>query len=245
MSPRPPDLDRLFTDGGEHGLSSGHTATVRIVAGPDLRLPSGRLVACEPGTRFPEGARRATFVQRVEPGAYPVELAVADVAGLGPRGAGLPYIAAARLAVRREPVAAWRPALLEGQDEADLDDGAYYGYPVDAGVGAFGSTEVFDSLSGPGADDDTAEDVWDLTHDLEDHDRAGAYTDPVTGANVVFFCTGEGDGHYGTWVGYTAGGAVACFVTVFMFVSGAGGPGGEGEEDRARDRGPLGPAPAP
>jgi hypothetical protein len=221
VSPQPPDFDSLFAEGRRHDLGhvrEGLVATVRIVAGAELRLPSGQLVACEPGTVFPEGAQRSTFVEQVEPGSYPVELAVADCWS-GP-GDSLPYVAAARVVVRDRPVARWRLALLEGQDDAVLADDEFYGYPVDGGMGAFGSTEVFDSLSDADPPDDLH--LLYLAGDLEDFDRAGVYIDETTGNNVVFFHTGEGDGHYGTWVGYTESGAVACFVTHFMTLTADG-----------------------
>ncbi|MFC3997549.1 DUF4241 domain-containing protein [Nocardiopsis sediminis] len=215
MSPRPPDIDGLFTDGRAYDLRhirEGLAATIRVVTGADLHLPSGRVVACEPATAFPKGAQRHAFIQRAEPGSYPVELAVADYHRSGPRGSSLPYVAAARIVVRDEPVAAWRLALLEGQDDTALAEDEFYGYPVDGGMGALGSPEAFDSP-------DAVEDLMWEADSLEDFDTAGVYTNAVTGHNVVFFHTGEGDGHYPTWVGYTAGGAVAGFASCFMTLS--------------------------
>lgn len=81
MSPHPPDFERLFAEGRVHDLGHrrpGLVATIRNTAGPRLRLPTGRLVACEPGDHFPDGAVRNAFVQRVEPGSYPVWLVIAD-----------------------------------------------------------------------------------------------------------------------------------------------------------------------
>jgi hypothetical protein len=41
------------------------------------------------------------------------------------------------------------------------------------------------------------------------------YEDDATGTNLVMFASGGGDGRYPSWVGYTAGGGVACFLTDF------------------------------
>ncbi|GAA0551297.1 uncharacterized protein DUF4241 [Saccharopolyspora erythraea NRRL 2338] len=216
MSPHPPDFDRLFAEGSKHDcgrLRERRVATVRVVAGAALRLPTGRVLACEPWTGFPDGAHRDAFIQRVQPGVYPVELVVATFSDpVDPRGdTTFDEVAAARLLIRPEPVAAWRLALREGQDDAELADGELYGYPVDGATGSFGSPEVFDGLK-------NAEDpdiVMDIVTGLEAPDKVAVYTDELTGDNLVIFSSG-GDGYYGTWIGYTAGGEVACFVTDFL-----------------------------
>jgi hypothetical protein len=41
-------------------------------------------------------------------------------------------------------------------------------------------------------------------------------TDTATGANVATVATGWGDGVYPTFIGYTTGGQIACYVTDFM-----------------------------
>lgn len=47
--------------------------------------------------------------------------------------------------MRDEPVVSWGMALRPGQDEAELGDGEYFGYPADAGQGSFGSPEVYEA----------------------------------------------------------------------------------------------------
>lgn len=52
MSPRPPELNRLFAAHTRHDFNSlraGCVATVRLREGKDLPLPTGRLAAGEPG----------------------------------------------------------------------------------------------------------------------------------------------------------------------------------------------------
>ena len=189
-----PDFNYLVVDGREHHFSDGGVATVRIVQGDRLRLPTGRLLAAEPPGNFPDGARRYAFTQTVPPGDYPVEIVMAGTT-----------VAAARLTVRAEAVHTWRLALRDGQNDTDLAEGEFYGYPVDGGTGSFGSPEVFDALS------DSHEAREDLIADTSfDRDEpCVTYTDPATGNNLVIFTSGCGDGHYATWVGYTAAGATA------------------------------------
>jgi hypothetical protein len=216
MSPEPPDFNRLFVDGGEHDSSQlrpGCVVTVRIVRGDRLRLPSGRLVAAEPPGNFPDGAERYAFTPTVPPGDYPVEMVMAHYTDPGnPQGnTAFEAVAAARVVVRAEPVIAWRLALCDGQDEADLAEDHIYGYPIDGGTGAFGSPEVFDVLN---RSEDAREDLL-VDASFGSDEPFVTYTDETTGNNLVLFHSGDGDGHYATWAGYTAEGDVACFLTDF------------------------------
>ncbi|MDT5032034.1 MAG: hypothetical protein QOC94_2205 [Actinoplanes sp.] len=45
-----------------------------------------------------------------------------------------------------------------------------------------------------------------------------AVVDELTGANIIQVSSGWGDGVYPTFVGYTAAGEVACFVTDFQVI---------------------------
>jgi Protein of unknown function (DUF4241) len=239
---RPPDFTRLFAEGSTRDLSrlrDGREATVRVVAGAELWLPTGRLVAAEPWSHLGDSAESYAFVQRVAPGTYPVELIIAGYHDPAhPRGRGsFDEVAAARVVIRDAPAVSWRLALRETEDEAQLADDEYYGYPVDGGSGSFGSAEVFDAV----ARNEATDDLVYIAGDLERVDEVGIYTDKVTGTNLVMFRSGGGDGCYATWVGYTAEGEVACFVTDFgALTDGLGGGFGAIEPQEA-----VTPAPEP
>ena len=135
--------------------------------------------------------------------------------GAGTPGATIEYVAAARLIIRDEPATAWEMAVREGQDPSDLDDDSYFGYPVDGGMGCFADAQTLHALH---ADDDGE---WLETVALDVADRPAAVSvltdsgedgEPVLAA----FSTGCGDGYYPTWVGRTASGDIACFVTDFL-----------------------------
>jgi hypothetical protein len=216
VSPRAPEFNRLFAEGSTRlfeRFREGCVVTVRVAAGADLYLPSGRLVAAEPWTGFGDGAGEYAFTERVTPGSYLVQLIMADFHDPGnpQHNTRFSEVAAARLLVRDEPVATWRLGLRPGEDDARLADDEFYGYPVDGGTGSFGSVEVFDALAGHGS----SVDLLDVALDLDDADDVGVFADEATGLNLVIFRSGGGDGHYPTWVGYTAEGEVACFVTDF------------------------------
>ncbi|HEY3867666.1 MAG TPA: DUF4241 domain-containing protein [Actinocrinis sp.] len=235
MSPRPPDFASLFAAGARHDfgrLRAGCVATVRIKQAATLQLPSGRLVACEPWSSFAEGAADCAFTQRVEPGGYPVELIIADFHDPGdPQdSARFSEVAGARVVVRGEPVAAWRMALQPGEDDSDLAQDGFFGYPVDGGTGSFCSPEFLEGVSTL----EVGEELFEVVMDVVDADDVGLYVDEATGCNIVVFRSGGGDGHYGTWVGYTAAGEVACFVTDFLTLTGRDGE--ELSDDPGSDR---------
>ncbi|WP_432972728.1 DUF4241 domain-containing protein [Dactylosporangium sp. CA-233914] len=162
-----------------------------IVADP-LRLPSGRLVAAEPPGLFPAGeVARWAFAETIAPGEYPVEV-------LRERG----WVIAARVIVCPGPVHEWRPAKVAGRP-----DWEHCFFPVDGATGSFGSVEVFETLTDPEAREDL---IADLS--FGSGEPYITYVDEDTGLNLISFALG-GDGKFETWVGYTAAGDAACFLT--------------------------------
>ncbi|GAA0275805.1 DUF4241 domain-containing protein [Cryptosporangium japonicum] len=164
-----------------------------VVSAGLLSLPTGRLVAAEPpGLRARDEVAAGAFVETVPPGDYTVEVLHDDG-----------VVTAARVVVRPGPVSEWRPALT-GDSHPDW---THVYFPVDGGTGSFGSVEVFETLTDP-------ENAELMIADFSfDHDEPSmSYTDEKTGVNVIGFPLG-GDGRYGTYVGYTANGEVACFLT--------------------------------
>ncbi|MEV0646641.1 DUF4241 domain-containing protein [Phytomonospora sp. NPDC050363] len=183
-------------------MSPGATVTWMDEARPvrwepvgELDMPSGRLVACDPG--FCEFEQKAFTVQ-VAPGRYPVVFAeVEDTDGprYSPQGAVL-------LRITDEPVTSWEMALTEGQDVRTLTDGSFFGFGVDSGTACFvdaANLPVFAAL---------AEEDDDLTSALFPGNRL---TVPGSDANLIGWSCYFGDGAYPTWIGRDAGGAVVCF----------------------------------
>jgi hypothetical protein len=174
-------------------------AEAQVVVADPLRLPSGRLVAAEPPGRFAAGeVDRSAFAATVRPGDYPVEVLRTDG-----------EVVAARVVVLPQPVREWRPAKFAGHPEWE------HGYfPVDGATASFGSVEVFESLTDPEAADDL---IADFSFGSED--PYVSYVDEETGLNLIGFRLG-GDGRFETWVGYTAAGEVACYLTDYGDLAG-------------------------
>jgi Protein of unknown function (DUF4241) len=178
-----------------------------------LSLPSGQVVAAEPYSLA--DPKHGPFTQTVPPGRYPVILLIAEYRESGASDAEIlsERVAAARLGIRDEPVAAWEMAVQAGQNPDDLSDDEFFGYPVDGGTGCFTDAQNLTArLAGGGFG-------WqfDLVQAVSDNPTV-PITVPGRGGEptVIAFSTGGGDGTYPTWVGRAANGDVACFVTDFL-----------------------------
>lgn len=180
---------------------SAAIADLEVIPAGRLMLPSGRLVATEPPGRFPAGeVDQWAFGDTVAPGEYQVEILRTP-----PRG--MPVVA--RVVVRPDPVKLWEPATVVAHPEWE-----HFGFPVDGGIGGFGSVEAFEALTG---DEAGQEFTAALMEGIRAFASQGAapffeYSEQKTGANVFAFML-AGDGVYETWVGRTAAGEVACFLT--------------------------------
>ncbi|GLZ80836.1 hypothetical protein Afil01_56430 [Actinorhabdospora filicis] len=182
-------------------------AVIEVVELGRLALPSGRLAACDPSVVW----ELEPFTAELPPGDHPVELAVADVATVN----GVPQqarkVAAARVVIAAEAAASWEMAVVAGQDTASLSGDLYFGYGVDAGIGAFLDAEAAKAL-------DRINDADELDGALataREGDLGALVGDTESGLNVAAFPSGWGNGVYPTWVGRAADGRVVSVVTDF------------------------------
>jgi hypothetical protein len=160
-----------------------------------LEAPSGRLVVCDPLTG---GRDLRPLARSVAPGSYPVEL-------VSSRGQELVF---ARLVLRRGPVAAWEPALVEGEA---AEPGELPGYGVDSGTGCFADVDAWRAFCVETADQDR----HDLLADALER-NGGAFADhavPGSPANVIVYSS-EGDGVLPSCWGLAATGDPLCLVTL-------------------------------
>ncbi|SCE80499.1 DUF4241 domain-containing protein [Micromonospora mirobrigensis] len=204
-----PELDRLLTPGPHSADDAGEYVIEAYPAGTVV-LPTGQVVGCDPFV----GADSEPYTVTVAPGSYPARAWVASV-----RRDGVETdrrVAALQLVIRDEPVAGWEPALVDDQDPTALADDDFFGYGVDTGTGTLADRAALAVLEG--WDDDRTVGAFAAEQDAAAGPVPGlvdAVVDESTGANVLTVWSGWGDGCYGTWIGRTAGGAVACFVTDF------------------------------
>lgn len=212
-----PDLDLLLNAGARY--ADEHAVYV-IEQHPldDVVLPTGQVVGCDPLVNADEAL---PFTVVVPAGRYPLRAWVAVLYQSGTewqrRVAGL------QLAIRDDLAVRWEPALVAGQDLSELgeDENAYFGYSVDAGTGTLADLLAIRTLATWSYQ--RTEDVY-IPAQFPETPVPGAIaavTDEPTGANVVTVGSGWGDGVYPTFVGYSASGDVATFVTDFMVLPGA------------------------
>jgi Protein of unknown function (DUF4241) len=209
---RPSRLELLFRAGTRYELEPGGPVVVEVRQAGRLRMPSGRLIAADPAWL---DAELEPFTTTVSPGAYPVALAVIRFEQ-DPRHQ---RVAAANLVVRQEPVVSWELALRPGEDPRMLGEGEFFGFGVDTGTAAFLDAAALTAMVG------LVTDGWETF--VERHGgnlyrqqqaEVAEMIDPASGANLIAFESGWGDGAYPTWIGRTAAGEVACFVADMLVV---------------------------
>ncbi|MEN3534142.1 DUF4241 domain-containing protein [Microbispora sp. ZYX-F-249] len=206
---RPRWLDRMFRQGERFALPRMGEVVMDVQPGPSLVMPTGRLVAADPGCVEDD---TEAFTAAVPPGTYEVSLAVAAFVDDPEhrRVAGVKVVIA-----DRQPVT-WELALEPGQDPRLLGDGEFYGFGVDTGMGCLFDASAARALAAAGEDDDEFDRICDLVHE---HVWAGIDVGP--GANCVAFLSGWGDGAYPVWAGRDADGDVVCFVADMIILNDA------------------------
>jgi len=208
---QPGPLDLLFSPGTRLEVSSseaipgvGGIVTVQVSQIGMLRMPSGALIACDPGYLYePPGLvetyayqqSHQPFSATAAPGEYPVMLsAFRWLAGSGP------IEAAVKVWVGDGQVTSWEMALRPGEDLRTLPDDGFFGFGVDSGTGCF-----YDASAAPA--------LAPLAEGFVlGHETTAEITDQESGANLIAFHSGWGDGSYPVWIGRTAAGDIACFI---------------------------------
>ncbi len=207
---RPEGIEAAFRPGLRWRLPhGGDTVVVEVVDGGTVRMPSGRVVAADPS--YVDGGR--PFTATIAPGDYRVELSVVRFAAEPDHA----RVAAAKLVVSSVPVTSWELALSEGQNALLLGDGEYYGFGVDAGVGCFVDAAACAALAELAEESEEAQEL--LMTPMGP--KTAVLTEPVSGATLVAYHSGWGDGSYPVWIGRTADGEIACFVADMLVLRGS------------------------
>ena len=193
---------------------------IEAVALGELDLPTGRVVVADPLAN-PD---RPALAREVPKGRYPVTLFRAQS-----------RIAMAMVRFAPGKVARWEMATIPGQDPAELKGDEIFGYPVDAGTGAF-----MDAAAKPAMDKREQMQIekqraaarqysnyYDDVVSAEMERNGGDYAlhkplddDP---ANVAIFRSGWGDGFYASYWGLDEADRPLALVTDFVVMEGADG----------------------
>jgi hypothetical protein len=171
-----------------------------------LVLPTGKLVACDPIC----GPESPGFTADLRPGSYPVILCFADSPAGGRR------VAYAMLRLQNINPVRWELATSSYEDVSTLKEGQYFGYLVDSGIGCFMDEAAGDVLI-EGIELGNFQEYFAalLIEAMSKSEWVNFIVDESTGANVMAFSSGLGDGIYGTYFGYDEDDDLVCAVTDF------------------------------
>jgi len=194
-----PDNDVVFGESLVFESPDGGHFTTHQQRADDVVLPSGAIVASDAIVIVDA----QPFERTVAPGRYQVLLTVTVDDQRDKR------VAFARVEIRPGTPVRWEAATLPGQDPATA------AYGVDSGLAAFMDAEAASR----------ANEYYDaygnvlLQHlsDVVNRDEywTNVLVDASTGADVVVFTSGFGDGAYASYWGYDANDEVVCLVTDF------------------------------
>lgn len=224
----PFDYERVFREGQRFGAQK--IVEVRPIG--ELVIVSGKLVACDPSWLNYSSRRCLPFVRSVPKGAFAAMLAFAKE----PKWKA-PLEAAALVRFAPGRVSRWEMALRPKEKVQDLGPGMFFGYGVDSGTGCFADAratlayskqwtsqhETLEASKKKGA-------AWRkvgtpavekaLFENIHDRDRRKKRTNMVidsrSGANMVAFHSGMGDGAYPSFWGVDTKGRVLALVTDFL-----------------------------
>lgn len=201
------DFSKLFEDGKVIKTASWEVALqTRPLC--DLRLPTGRVVACDPFTA-PDAE---PFTRTVPPGSFPVLLSVAHFDD------GDQRVAAAMLRFAARPATRWEMALAPEDDPTELAEGEIFGYSIDSGTGCFMDKEAARGLMERMERDERYFEVMvtemERTY-VDTWSWASITPDQESAANVVAFSSGVGDGRYASYFGLDEEGRIVSLVTDF------------------------------
>lgn len=207
-----PDLSRAFEEG--HVIEvpvEEDTWRVRLERRElaDLVVVSGKVVACDPFTVY-EGV--LPFDIEVEPGRYPVILSIARVEENGDQ-----RVAYAMLRLGEGQPVRWELATWPGKRLEDLGVGEVFGYGVDAGTGSFMDETAAQKLA---QDEELIDKLLDDSRDnyVDTWSWTDFVVDEETGANVISFSSGFGDGFYPSYRAFDEEGRLVALVTDFGVV---------------------------
>jgi hypothetical protein len=214
LAPLPPllstgEIYSALVDGGA-AWSGGERTLLSSVQAGEIVLPTGRVVASDVFFFSTE-----PFTRRLPAGRHPVYL-LSSVRGPDPDVAG--DVAAAMIRAAPGDPVTWELALVEGQDPTTLQPGEFFGYGVDSGTGCFASTEAVEVLMQGDLDEygDKVHKGMFPSDDVADWKSSVDITvDPASGANVIGFSSGFGDGAYPSWFGLDATGQPLVLLTDF------------------------------
>lgn len=215
------DLDAYFTE-----KAIGNMAVDTLEIGT-VRFPTGTVFACDPLVEL-EDVR--PFLQTIPAGTYPVQICVVPSEKYGDRYACVKVVVSGRKPVRYEL------GMVGDEDlDEDLEDGEYFGFSVDAGMGCIADLQVQGAFKTYWAKRLEADPDIDPYNDLfcglleenakenPQYQREGGdwlnWKVPGTDCDLPIFASGWGDGAYPCYFAYDAEGKICGVYVQFIDIT--------------------------
>ena len=192
-------------------LSKPDSEALRSEALEQLKVTSGKIVACDPLI-----FNKNHFEQTIQPGTYSIVAWWHKEDGV---------IAGAELKLSESKAVGWKMATKPGQNVSELEDGYIFGYPVDTSLGCFADVEAIGKLEEieDRLQQELGEEFTSLYDDLiddilteHDEDWGNCVVCEETGSNIIIFRSGYGDGFYPSYWGIDEAGKIVSLVTDFQ-----------------------------
>lgn len=212
------DLDKPFRD------KKFNDTELDVLDIGKVNLSSGKIIACDP-LAYMYDDQVTPFIQTVKPDKYKVSLLIIK---------DEERISIAKISFSDNEPKRYELAVTGEEDLSEVEEGEFFGYPVDAGMGCFcdydAAKKYFEYENKleeeSGGDFDNRYD--DLFSDLlEDNAKKNPkyqseYGDwlnwnvPESDSNIVLFTSGYGDGYYPSYFAYDENDNICALYTIFI-----------------------------
>ncbi len=172
----------------------------------NLVVTSGRIIACDP---YYCAETEPFDAAPIPPGQYPVIVCVAHLRN------GNQRVALAVLQISDTVPVNWANALPVGYD---VTRGRRYHYCVDSGIGCFMDIDAVSAFAQVCEDyDEETDPILEAMEKNRSLSSSWAYAcvNQDTGANIIAFSSGCGDGGYPSYFGYDQDENIICLITDF------------------------------
>jgi hypothetical protein len=205
-----PTVSGLFVEGARHRWEDGVVSRLDLVWIGDLDLPTGRVVPRDVYEWVDDTSVEDALALTLPVGSYPVTIAVVhwDQPSDPATPAPLRLVTGVKLQVTDQDVVSWELGRTSGQETAPVTETDFPGFSVDGGFGAL--LDVAGLPFAGGLQDDLNE-LAGITERAYD-EGALILQAGDSGAGILIFACGMGDGLYPTWVGRDSSGKVSCLV---------------------------------
>ena len=211
------DLDKAFRDKEFNNIK------LDVLEIGEVNLTSGKIIACDPLAYLYEDDI-APFIQTVKPNKYKVFLLIIE---------DEERIAMAKISFSNKEPKRYELAVTGEEDLSEVEEGEFFGYPVDAGMGCVCDEEAAKKYLSYEQDLEENNKDFDNRYDdlfadlLEENAKKypkyqSEYGDwlnwniPNSNLNIVLFTSGYGDGYYPSYFAYDENNEICAFYTIFI-----------------------------